>query len=138
MTILHECSSAGAVLCLSPPYSVAPSGGGVALLLGGGVVHLVVLHGGVADEVDLDVRAEDCAQIFSDVARYSRVVDLARGKSGRRFGTESRKDRSFWRAAAFFEPLWIPLRQRFVLVDHDNIRVERMFEIDSQPIGVTD
>lgn len=80
---------------LSPPYSVAPSGGGVALLLRGGAVHLVVLHAGRSYDVDLDVRAEDRAQIFADVARYGRVVDLAGGKSGCRFGVESRKDRRF-------------------------------------------
>jgi hypothetical protein len=81
--------------CLSTPHSVAPSRGGVALLIHGGVVRRVVLHDGLADEVDLDVRAENRAQILSDVPRYRRVVDLAGGKSGRRFGTESRKHCSF-------------------------------------------
>src|ERR1700720_3222363 len=94
--------------CLSPALSVAPAGGGVALLLFGEphsccgrCCSLAVLGGGRAFDVDLDVRAEYRAQIFTDVARYSRVVDLAGAKSGRRFGAESRKNRSFWRMSRF-------------------------------------
>jgi hypothetical protein len=90
--------------CLSPALSVAPAGGGVSLLLFGEAhsccgrrSSLAFLHSGLAFDVDLDVRAEYRAQIFTDVARYSCEVDLAGGKSGRRLGAESRKHRSFGR-----------------------------------------